>query len=80
MATVTPRQSCGALDRAASVRVRKSSRRMALHQHDDDTLGVSSTPRLATPNVRLVRRGITKYPGMGVLHIFVRGDTDFRCM
>jgi hypothetical protein len=53
---------------------------MALHQHGDNTFGVPSTPGRSTLDVHLVCREITKYPGMGVLHIFVRGDTDFRCM
>jgi integrase len=48
---------------------------MALHPHGDNILGVPSTPRRATVGVRLVCRQITKYPGIGVLHIFLRGDT-----
>jgi hypothetical protein len=41
------------------------------------TLGVPSTPRRATLDVQLVCRETTKYHGMGVLHNFLRGGTDF---
>jgi hypothetical protein len=51
---------------------------MGRHQHRDNTLGVPSTPRRATLDVQLVRRETTKYPRMGVLHNFLRGDADFR--
>jgi hypothetical protein len=34
-------------------------------------------PRRATLDVQLVWRGTTKYPEIGVLHNFLRGDTDF---
>jgi hypothetical protein len=51
---------------------------MGRHQHGDNTLGVRSSPRRTTLDVQLVCREPTKYPGMGVLHNFLRGDTDFR--
>jgi hypothetical protein len=47
----------------------------AWRQHVD----VHSSPRRATLDVQLVCRETTKYPGMGVLHNFRRGDIDFRC-
>jgi hypothetical protein len=50
---------------------------MVLHQHGDNTLGLSSTPRRATLDVQRVCRQATKYPGTGVLHNFLRVDADF---
>jgi hypothetical protein len=39
---------------------------------------VDTTPR--DLDVQLVCRKTTKYPEMAVLHNFLRGDADFRCM
>jgi hypothetical protein len=49
----------------------------AVIRRGDNTRGEASTPRGATLDVQLVCRETTKYAGMGMLHKFLRDDSDF---